>query len=232
MLTMNSKRAIEILGIVAGIAGFLDGLIKKDFLIAGLIAVAALAWIAYFYFAERPPFSILEVRREVTFTDAQTNTRLQTVLKVRSNHRGLTEYWFRNLSADGTIANIRVDGTPPGAADIVVEANVRRVRKAFQHPLARNEEKTIRLEFEANNSFPGEHVEGIVSLVTGPTTRVQMTVHFHATKPCLRYRLMRRYGGEEDKLLEEGPASDNGTTVDITVVRPPRGSELYLEWEW
>lgn len=149
--------------------------------------------------------------------------------KAKTNHKGLTEFWYRNISADGDIENILIDGNEPDEEK--TEAGDRLVCKRFGRPLQRGDTFLMELSYDLLKSFSG-NPEGLIHVVDYKTKKLRMVVNFHTDKPCRTARAFLRFGGQAHKPLPQPTLNSNKTKIEIEIKRPRLGADYYLEWDW
>lgn len=218
-------------GLLIGIPGFLLLFIKGNAVI-GVLALIVIGCILFFrWYLNQPETTIIEVTKELDFHDPQarkaTLVRHQTA---RANHKGITEFWVRNITSDGTIENILVDGKLPDEVRHV--AGTIEVCKRFQRPLVRGRSESMNLSYDLIDSFDVGRTQAMIHTISSKTKQVRMVVNFHPDKPCTTAKLFLTFGGQEHKALQEPKISRKGRRIEVEIKRPQLGAEYYLEWEW
>lgn len=217
-------------GIAIGIPSFLllffSGQVSLGILV--VLIIIGLAWLHWFL--TQPEFTIIEIEKRLIFNDPQghsaTFVRNQ---KARANHKGLTEFWVKGNSADGSIQNVRIDDKAPDLDHL--EAGDRALGKRFPRPLERGQQETMKLSYDIIDGF-SKDTEGLIHLVSDKTKRFRVFVEFHEQRRCNSARAFLRYGGKDYKALREPEVFECGRRIEFEVRRPRLGAEYFLEWDW
>jgi hypothetical protein len=218
------------IGIILGVPGFLL-LFFTSHVTSGLLVfafVAVLVWVRWEL--GRPEFTILEIEKILTFHDSQASrATLVRRHKARANHKGLTEFWCGNISTDGSLQNVQVDGQDPHA--MKTEAGDLRICKRFPRPSEHGEIYEMQLSYDLLKSFEG-NPEGLIHVCSYKTKRLKMVVVFHPEKPCRSARAYIRFGGQPHERLPQPKISEDATRAEIELTRIKLGGEYCLEWNW
>jgi hypothetical protein len=175
-------------------------------------------------------FTHLAVAKSLSFPNPSPDLALfSTTLKSRANYNGITEMWFRNISADGQVTNIQIDDEAPNK--LQRKAGSWEVCKEFGRPIQRSEIVTIRLSYGLQNSFPADR-EGITHVTATRTQELTMHVQFHRSKVPHRVRAFVEYSGVVEEVLEPPLLTRENTHLDLRVRRPKIGGYYTLEWDW
>ncbi len=178
------------------------------------------------------PFEILDVEKTLRFEDEEAHkaTYVDT-RRVRANHRGLTEYWFKELAPIDRIHNILVDDAPPNSE--VEELTAKRVSKYFPNGLDRDDEFTTILSFDLIGSFTGA-CEFYQHRVVDPTQRLRFRATFHPEKLCRDARAKVGHGGGALMPLRDAELRvlHGGRELEFVVLNPVSGQQYYVEWDW
>lgn len=227
---MSREELLAWAGIIIGLPGFLVFFVSTSVGIAALcLALLALA-IWYHRQSNQPEFTVLEIQKTLTIHrrngDSATLERSQTA---RSNHKGITEFWCRNISSDGSITNILIDAAAPHIQK--TEAGDIQVCKRFPQALMKGQKFTTILTYDLSNAFLSAS-EGLIHVVEAPTKHLRLIVILPNGKPARNMRASLRYGGNPHKNLPVPNASNNGLRIEMAVNRPVLGAEYSLEWDW
>ncbi|MCA1566376.1 MAG: hypothetical protein LC803_12205 [Acidobacteria bacterium] len=217
-------------GIILGLPGFLAYFVSPY---AG-VAALCLALLAVFIWYQRQgnlsEFTVLEIEKTLTInTRDGSRATLQRSQTARSNHKGITEFWCRNISSDGSITNIRIDGDPPHIQK--TEAGDIQVCKRFQPALSKGQKFNTVLTYDLLDSFSNPS-EGLIHVVEAPTKRLRLIVILPHGKPARNVRASLRYGGNPHMNLPTPHASNNGLRMEMTVNKPVLGAEYCIDWDW
>jgi len=161
----------------------------------------------------QPPFTHLEVDKTLNFPNASPElAQLSTTLKSKANYDGIGQIWFRNINADGQIANIRVNGGEPSTTQR--KAGSWEVSTEFPRVLRRGEVVTVQLTYDLQNSFPSER-EGVTHLIVTKTNDLRVHVRFHPAKVPRRVRAFVEYASAVQEFLDALTVDDKRTHVNL-----------------
>lgn len=217
-------------GIVIGIPGFLLLFVTGQIAV-GVVVVFIVAGLIWFRSSlDQPEFTLLLVEKTLSFTDPQGHrAAFVRVQKARANHKGLREFWIGNMSVDGSMEDIRIDGRMPDYQQ--QEAGDTRICKRFSRPLNRGEVVDTKTTYFLIDSFPN-NPDKLLHTVAYKTKMLRVRVNFHSDRPCRNARIYLRYGSQIYKSLPPPRVSADGCDVEFEVKRPKLGAEYCLEWEW
>jgi len=223
----------ELLGwaaLVIGIPGFAL-LFVSGHAVEGAFAVTIFGGLIWLRWAlSRPEFTIVELKKTLTFHDAHGHkATFERNQIVKANHKGLTEFWVKSISADGQIENLQIDGREPDHKR--TRAGALEICKHFRQPLQRGETDEMLLSYVMIDAFP-EDLESLNHGVGHRTRRLTIVVMFHHDKPCRSARAFLRYGGQIYKSLPQPNISNDSCKIEMEIKRPKLGSQIYLEWDW
>lgn len=227
---MNNKELWGWALLVTGVPGFLLFFVSVN---AGLVAlvlalIGGTVW--YLILIRQPVFTILEVEKILTVHDADGHrASLQRNQKAKANHHGVTEFWCRNISADGSIENILIDNQLPheqkkGAGEI-------QVCKHFAQALTRGQQFNTSLYYEMVDSFRS-NPEILIHIVESKTRKVRLIVHLPQSRPCRSAKAFSCFGGHVCKILPPPNITDMGCKIEVILNKPEIGAEYCLEWDW
>jgi len=227
---MNREEIIAWISLFIGLPGFALLIFNGQVVIGVLVLVLVGGVIAISVVLGLPQFTILEVEKVLTFHDATAHmARLVRTQRARANQNGLTEFWTRNISADGRIENIQIDNGRPD--DERREAGDIQVCKRYPHPLKRGQIFTMVLSYDLIDSFSNAN-EAVSHIVEGKTKRLQIVVNFHELKPVLTASAFLSFGGQIHKELEKPTVEHRNRRAEYVHKKPKLGGEYSLEWEW
>ncbi len=150
---------------------------------------------------------------------------------VKPNHRGLSEFWFKGLGADGSVENILIDGQQPHVAQ--VKAGLKEACKRFSSNLERGQTFRTTATLDFVDSFP-DNPEFYTHKVSTKTKKVRLVVRFHPEKRCTSAKVYLQYGGAQYQLLKNPrlERSEDGREIRLELKKPNPGEEYRLEWNW
>jgi|HubBroStandDraft_5_1064220.scaffolds.fasta_scaffold71490_2 hypothetical protein len=226
---MNWDRVLAIVGVVIGIPGFLIFFLsdKLAHAVVVLVVVCACAawWIYTIWRDRRPVFTVFLLEKTLEIKDPLDAfvTRRQ---KVRINHKGITEWWCRNLATDGTIQNILIDGMPPD--ETVESSGSLHVCRRFD-PKNRGDFWESTLTYQVLDSFLKNREEYIH--FTGFETK-NLKVEVRLCRPCTAAELYLTYAGEQRESLSAPVISPDKRVITYELKRPLLGAQYHLRWFW
>jgi hypothetical protein len=227
---MSREEILALAGVLIGLPSFALLIVSGQVVIGVLVLVLIGGVIGVTVLLGQPQFTLLEVEKVLTFHDATAHmATLVRTQKARANQNGLTDFWIRNISADGSIENIQIDNHPPDderhiAGDI-------QVCKRFPHPLKRGQIFTMVLSYDLIDSF-SQLSEAVSHIVEVKTKKLQIIVHFHEAKPCLTASAFLRFGGQINKELPKPALEHRNRRAEHQGKRLKLGGEYSLEWDW
>lgn len=181
---------------------------------------------------EAPPFTTLNVVRTLTFEDAAAHkAEFTDTRRIQVNHRGISEYWFRQLAPPERIHDKLIDGEEPH--DEAQELGLVRLCKKFPRNLSRGESFESTLTANYIDAFPDD-TEFFVHSIMDPTEKLRLEVKFHPDKPCLEARTLVGYGAGSYELLEgdQPVRSNQGRKLEFEIENLNRGQNYRIEWDW
>lgn len=228
---MNWDRTLAIVGVVIGIPGFVIFFLSDKWahaVVVAFVVCACVAWFVYTVYRDRQPvFTILLLEKKLEVKDAQgTEAVFTRRQRVRINHKGITEWWCRNLAADGTIEDILIDGAPPD--ETVKSSNALHVCRRFD-PKNRGEVWESTLTYRAVNSFV-KNREEYIHYTAFKTKKV--TIEVRLPRQCGSAELYLTYSGEQRELLSAPQVSQDKMTITCEIKRPRLGAQYHVRWSW
>lgn len=185
---------------------------------------------------DQPTFTLLNVEKTLTFKDESGDSAEHIdVRTIRTNHRGQTDYWFKEIGSPNLVSNVKIDGKPPDGE--IVEGGYKRVCKSSPHPLPWHQSFKSTLTCTVTGAFP-EKREAYVHRIVDDTQRVHLKIVFHPDKRCFNAGALLGYGGGSYEPIEDNSANatlyrdEDGKEVELIVENPQRGQHYRIEWEW
>jgi len=204
-------------------------------IIAFIITAAFVYFVSIHYkrLLHAPLYTVLRVKCTLDIFDKEgKEAKLIKLIKLRANHKGLTEYVHRNLSADGELGDIQVEingvkssFTPEkDAGDTLVHVR-------FPGPLSRGEKVETSLAVALKNSFCAE-TEWITYLLTHPTNELIIEICLPEGRPCTATKASCLRGGEIEN-VHPPKMLDNGRRIVWTSKNLNElGLEYRVGWTW
>jgi hypothetical protein len=197
-----------------------------------LVLVLVIILLTIYSLLNRPVFTYMDVEKILEFHDELGQLAIQTsTFKARANHKGITQLWFRNINADGSIQNIKIDGKLVDTQAIGKVAGSIAIFKQFDHELTRGQVAPVELSYELHGSFLNSR-EGVTHITATQTKKVKMLIKFHQKRPVRAARHYLGYGGQVHVELEKPVVSNNGLSVECEFKNPKPGSYHTVEWDW
>lgn len=219
---------IGLASLFLSIPGFLL-LFYSDHIAVGILAiiisvVLGIIW----YWLNKQPFTILMIEKTLIIYDVNgKKANLCRKQNTRANHKGLTEFWCRNISADGSISNICINNEKP--VETRVEAGDLQVCARFKKPKHAGDKFNLVISYDLENAFQ-QQTESLIHVVSMETKNLKMRVEFPKDRLPKTATATLRFGGDTYKEL---PAPEIfGNTVIMEIKKPRLGAEYCLEWEW
>jgi len=232
---MNLSNTLSLVGVVLALPGVLL-LIFSDqmtiavlvLLLAALVIGGALGWR---WHINQPAVTLLKAEKTLSFEDEQAHVSVVDYrLRIRAYHKGLQLFRLANVSTDGSVGEIWIDGQRTTLSRI--SAGQGEVSKEFSGPLDRGQERDIRLWIQFFDSFDGP-TQRWTHVVGHKTKRVSLKAQFHSERPCKSVRAYLRYGGQVHRNLNEKVrVSEDRCEVTLELRRVRLGEEYTIEWDW
>jgi hypothetical protein len=232
---MTKDRWLAVGGLLIALPGFFELFLTGHQTEAALIvlfgfAIVILAWIVQYVF-NLPPFSAkstdvtLELDRtgnvsQITKShDLRPNSETQRLVIRHNGGRGGSKD-FRWKGESGSIEKVEEIKV---FADTVVTV-------LFAPPLSRWKFFKGELSYRLMDSFSDKR-EFFAHVVEFPAKTLTIKVVFPKERPCLDAIAARRLGAKETR-LEDLKRLHDGELVELTLKRPPVGSEYWIRWNW
>ena len=231
---MTVDRVLAIVGIIIGVPAFLALFIQSAHKREAILSLIIIALVVGFrmlltYKRRRPQFSIRSVKKHFVIHDAAGATAsFEGTRKMRANFKGATEFWYRNIVQDGSIANIKIDGKNPDVTETV--CGTTHICKRFARPLEEGEEFETSFSYDLANSFTNPKREGVIHNNGFRTDEVELTVDL--PRPCTRAEFRRTFVGDEGELLPSPTLSNGNLRITAKVKKPLIGASYHVEWDW
>lgn len=233
---MSLDRIIGIVGLLISLPGFFL-LFMKDHETVGAITVLLgliLLGAAFYhrYWTNIPPYTVLRGELTLTILDAEgAAANVSNKRTIRPNFKHLTTMVHKNISADGAIDDLRLDGKPLPPSAIKRELGELQIGLSFEPPLERFKPFETHLEYSVKDSFP-EPKEALLWTCDFPTKVALITVRLPKNRPCKKAEASRMRGSGESPLGKLPFISENRCTISIELKRPTFGERYALYWDW
>ncbi|MGP0020124.1 MAG: hypothetical protein ACLPHP_16245 [Candidatus Sulfotelmatobacter sp.] len=228
-------RIVAILGILLAIPTFLEFLqarVVNGLLLIILMMVVA-GFLAYRHFQRRlPPFTYLKVEKTLTFVDELPHKASQvSVVTVKANHSGLTQLWFRSISADGPVENFIIDGDAVPEHLIQKKAGSYEVCKQFDHALISGDTREVTLSYDMIDAYPKRR-EGTTHAVVTITKKLKIVIRFHPAKIGREVQCFVGGGAGLERRLPPPQTLDNGSVLELELQDLQLGAYYTIDWRW
>lgn len=227
----DSDRMLNLTGLALALPGVL--LLFSNQVAVGILELTIVLLIFVFWHAKNKPLiTLLEVEKLASIKDAKgIDASFTSRQKTKTNHKGLTELWFRNISSDGSVSNILIDNKTP--SEIKTEAGDVRACVRFNKAKKADEKFEVTLSFDAKNAFPAD-TEFLIHVVEAETKKLKIVVELPINRKASGARLFLQYGGNPHKELAKPliSISSSGQRLESEIKRPLLGAEYCLEWDW
>lgn len=227
-MTLNTDRLYALVGLILGVPGAVLLFLSEQVAIGVLVTTICVLLLIIWYWQKKPPFTILSIEKILTIHDEKgSNATLVRHQKTRANHKGLTEFWCRNISADGSISNILINGEKPHESK--QEAGDTHACYRFKKPKKAEDIFNVDISYDLTNSFHAT-TETLIHTVSTETKNLKLIAEFPKQRTAKSARVDLRYGGETNKELP--PPLISGNKIEAEIKRPLLGAEYCLEWDW
>jgi len=222
---------LGILSLIIGLPGLCVALSLPAYRVVGVIAVITGGVLCFFWWLiNLPSWTIIEIDRIIEIKEPDGSFATATkVTTMRANHKGLTEFTHRNIRADGTIENFRLDSATVPPSDVEKRASAYIVHERFKATRIL-EHRTSRLTYDLINSFPSSPE------FTGYnpdyyTKKCKVEVHLPEGRTARKARAYSGVGAETKELNSPHLSSD-GRTISWEGKRLRPGKLYTVEWDW
>lgn len=229
---MNRSDILALFGIILGIPGLLIALFSDAAIVAVifLILCGVLFWVRWWL--NQPLYTLICVEKVLTIEDVGgKKAKLIRFHEGVANHRGLNEFWCRNISADGEISNVLVDNHAPYETER--RAGDLQVCTRFRQSLDRGERFSMTLSYDLTDSFL-RTPEAIIHVVETKTKKLKMIVILPPSRPATNALATLSFGGLPHKRLFPPRLTGQvmGERIEFEIKAPKLGAEYRLEWDW
>lgn len=224
-------RLLSILSIILGLPGFVVAISLPPYRAIGILAVViALGCVFFWRVLNLPSWTIIESQRTLQIKRADGSLATLTKrTRMRANQKGLTEFIHRNIRADGSVGNFRLDSAPVSPGDVEMRAGEYIVHERFRK-MRRWRSRDSSLTYELFNSYP-ESTEFTRHVPDYCTKKCRIEVRFPQGRPARSPRAYTGIGAETQQLSVPDLSRD-GCTIswERKGLRP--GRPYTVEWDW
>ena len=208
--------------------GIIFALFSGFFLIGFIFTVCALLLIYDLYRQNKTAFTVTHLDKILTIQDSSGKKATETQkYTVTANKAGLAEFWFKNISSDGIINYIYINGASP--AERKQEDGKIHVAMKFDAPLKAGNAFDATVTFSHQNAFTKTQ-ETLVHTIENETKLLRMIIELPRKRPAAFASLERRYKGEVKQISP--PIITEHGKIMADIQNPPVGAEYYLHWDW
>lgn len=229
---MNNGKILHSISISLGFLGLLVACSLPPYRIIAIIVIifAIILYIVYWVLTV-PPWTIIEIHRIVNIKRVNGSLAIATKnIIIRANHKGLTEFLHRNIRADGSIQNFKLDSNVVPEPNIELRAGEYIVHERFKKEIKRFEKRRSSLTYELINSFPST-TESTGYLPDYSTRKYKIDIHLPKRKPARNPRAYVGLGAEH-KDLQNPELSPDGCTISWEGKNLRPGKSYTIEWDW
>ena len=162
-------------------------------------------------------------------TDDGSLAHLHREQRIRVRYGHLGEIWCRNIVADGSITNLRIDGAPPDGFETT--GCLLSVCKKFGEPIFRGQEVTVVWTYDLVDSFSADH-EALEHDVTPGMHHLELEVRLPERRLGRNAALHELFAGEPAKQLNAPVLEQNGKVLRAKRKGLTEGSTIRLSWDW
>lgn len=210
---------------------------NQQVVIAGLVfmLVAVIVVILFLirWIIIQPPFALLNIEKKLEFQDGSAHKAAHTdTRKVIANHKGITEFWFKDIGHPGSLTNVLINGQPPDLKEHRPGGNMG-VGKRYPRHFEWRQHFKAALSMDIFDAFPDER-EFYTHKVMDKTKQLTMNVKFHQGKRFRSAKVLLGYGGASYEEVKKANLTrgDDGRELELVVKKPKLGQEYRLEWDW
>ena len=232
----NIDRLLAIIGVVLAVPGiiilFQSPRLEEGFLFAALLFLT-IAYFIHLYWWEFQQyfFTHLEVDKTITFKDSRAKVaQVQTTIRSRVSHSGITQLWFRNFQPGSKYQNVMVDGEPPGSTK-TKGGNIE-FCKEFDRPLLSGQPVEVKVSYEIHDAFPlNDPDESFVThIVATRTKKLKLRIRFHDQMIGRNIRGIVSYGSGGAERTRD--ITVNAGIAEYQIENPKTSARYTIEWDW
>lgn len=224
----KSNQIVFYLNSLLAIFGVLVTLVTP-YPIIGLFFVLSASALIYDQFRRnKSSFLIENLNKILTVHDASGNKATVTqVQATRAFHASSTEYWFRNIRANGNISNIKLNDSDP--IEKTNNNGSYEVCTKFPSGIKVTNGYDLTLSYRCDGAYT--RPEGVFShVVDGTTRQLNLIVELPKGRSISSARLYCLKDGLEEDLLP--PVVTGQTRIAAEINNPIEGYEYCIQWKW
>lgn len=224
----RSDRLTLYINAFSAVFGIIFALFSGFYLIGFIFTACALLLIYDLYRQNKTEFTVMHLDKILTIKDSSGKKATETQkYTVTANKNGLPEFWFKNISSDGTINSFNINGSSP--AERKQEDGKIHVAMKFDAPIKKGNTFDTTLTFDHQNAFTKTQ-DTLVHTIDNQTKLLRIIIELPRERPATFASLIRRYKGEEKHFFS--PIITEHGKIMADIQNPPVGAEYRLHWEW
>lgn len=226
---------LVVISIILAIPGFVAVTGVPPYNVIGFLCLLiAFLLMLFWVIINLPAWTVLQMEKIVNIKYSAGLQPVQEVQiikksKIRANHKGISEFYHRNIRSDGIIKGFKLDKRPVANENIEQRVGEYIISERFK-PMGIWQTRESELIIEAENAYP-KSTEFTSYKPDFRTKKVKIEINFPEQKPA---RCVKAYCciGAETKGLTTPTLSANGLkcTWEGTDLLP--GSDYFVEWDW
>jgi len=227
----NLSTYLAALSLIIGLPGFIAAC-SLGYWGYGILAlvIAGLLW-GFRWLLRLPTWTIIELKRTLKITRKNGSfAAFKKEMTIRANHKGITRFAYRNIRADGSINNFRLNSLPVSDSDIENRAGEFIVYERFNQPMRWRQARKSILEYNLLNSYPSS-TESTTYAPDYPTKICKIEVILPRWRPARSPRAYMGIGAEIISLNNPSLSTD-GRTINWEGKKLQPGKLYTVEWDW
>lgn len=226
-MSTKIKIALDIIGILISLVGFVLLVSKEKYVISGLLFLFFVVLIVYgAKLALSKPYQVKKIICDYVFCDAEAKLAkiTKTVILV-PKEKNITK--IEDLGFSGQISNISSNQGSVSTRDAGGNTSVTTI---FDTALELEKEYTHILKCDAENCFPKKK-ENVMYTIIHKIDNAVIKINFHKNRRPSNFKAIHRVGSKVTEVTKDNVDVDN-LSYTFSFNKPPRGSVFTLTWEW
>jgi len=224
---------LQILEIIIGLVS-IGALFFKEFQLTGILLLfIVIILIIIHYNINLPQYTIFSHHAVLEIFDVTgEKAKVSRETYRRCNHKGISEIVYKNLAADGTLANFKSNIDPK--LEVTKQAEQYIVKVRFDRGLKKFQPVYDTLEWDLLNSF-FESTEFWQCVVDYPTYYVKLEIILPDKKRCIgKPKVFLCKGAEDEELSGLILSPDNRRIIweKKSFLAIKSGTRFRIEWNW